>query len=91
MEALGLADAKAMVIAINDAEKAMHLVALVHMLPQMVILSRAFDDRHPERAAGAHLTVPEPSSIGDTNGCLLQAWRRAQVRRMVAGAPAGSP
>ena len=47
MEALGLADAKAMVIAINDAEKAVHLVALVHyVLPEMVILSRAFDDEH---------------------------------------------
>jgi CPA2 family monovalent cation:H+ antiporter-2 len=77
MEALGLADAKAMVIAINDAEKAVHLVALVHyVLPEMVILSRAFDDEHATelRAAGAHLTVPEPSSIGDTmSDALLQA------------------
>jgi CPA2 family monovalent cation:H+ antiporter-2 len=77
MEALGLADAKAMVIAINDAEKAVHLVALVHyVLPEMVILSRAFDDEHAKelRDAGAHLTVPEPSSIGDTmSEALLQA------------------
>ncbi len=77
MEALGLADAKAMVIAINDAEKAVHLVALVHyVLPEMVILSRAFDDEHATelRKAGAHLTVPEPSSIGDTmSDALLQA------------------
>ena len=77
MEALGLADAKAMVIAINDAEKAVHLVALVHyVLPEMVILSRAFDDEHAQelRDAGAHLTVPEPSSIGDTmSDALLQA------------------
>ena len=77
MEALGLADAKAMVIAINDAEKAVHLVALVHyVLPEMVILSRAFDDEHAKelRDAGAHLTVPEPSSIGDTmSDALLQA------------------
>ncbi|HKP24036.1 MAG TPA: cation:proton antiporter [Dongiaceae bacterium] len=77
MEALGLADAKAMVIAINDAEKAVHLVALVHyVLPEMVILSRAFDDEHAKelRDAGAHLTVPEPSSIGDTMAdALLQA------------------
>ncbi|MEZ5829946.1 MAG: cation:proton antiporter [Dongiaceae bacterium] len=69
MEALGLADAKAMAIAINDAEKAIQLVALVHyVLPEMLILSRAFDDEHAKelRAAGANLTVPEPASIGDT-------------------------
>jgi CPA2 family monovalent cation:H+ antiporter-2 len=69
MEALGLADAKAMVIAINDAEKAVQLVALVHyVLPEMLILSRAFDDEHARelQAAGASLTIPEPSSIGDT-------------------------
>jgi CPA2 family monovalent cation:H+ antiporter-2 len=82
MEALGLADAKAMVIAINDAEKAVHLVALVHyVLPEMVILSRAFDDEHAKelRDAGAHLTVPEPSSIGDTmSDALLQALAPAR-------------
>ncbi|HEV8391153.1 MAG TPA: cation:proton antiporter, partial [Dongiaceae bacterium] len=69
MEALGLADAKAMVIAINDAEKAVQLVALVHyVLPEMLILSRAFDEAHAVelRKAGANLTIPEPSSIGDT-------------------------
>jgi monovalent cation:H+ antiporter-2, CPA2 family len=69
MEALGLADAKAMVIAINDAEKAVQLVALVHyVLPETLILSRAFDDAHAKelRDAGATLTVPEPTSIGDT-------------------------
>ena len=69
MDALGLADAKAMVIAINDAEKAVQLVALVHyVLPETLILSRAFDDAHAKelREAGATLTVPEPSSIGDT-------------------------
>ena len=69
MEALGLADAKAMVIAINDAEKAVQLVALVHyVLPETLILSRAFDEEHATelRAAGANLTIPEPSSIGDT-------------------------
>ncbi len=77
MEALGLADAKAMVIAINDAEKAVQLVALVHyVLPEMLILSRAFDEEHAKelREAGANLTIPEPSSIGDTMAdSLLQA------------------
>jgi CPA2 family monovalent cation:H+ antiporter-2 len=77
MEALGLADAKAMVIAINDPEKAVQLVAQVHyVLPEMTILSRAFDEEHAAelRAAGANLTVPEPSSIGDTMAeSLLQA------------------
>jgi len=56
MEALGLADAKAMVIAINDAEKAVQLVALVHyVLPETLILSRAFDEEHAQelRDAGA--------------------------------------
>jgi len=46
------------------------------VLPEMVILSRAFDDEHAKelRDAGAHLTVPEPSSIGDTmSEALLQA------------------
>jgi CPA2 family monovalent cation:H+ antiporter-2 len=69
MEALGLGEAKGMVIAINDPEKAIQLVALVHyVLPEMIILSRAFDEEHAKdlRAAGATLTVPEPSSIGDT-------------------------
>jgi monovalent cation:H+ antiporter-2, CPA2 family len=69
MEALGLAEAKGMVIAINDAEIAVQLVALVHyVLPDTLILSRAFDEEHAKelRKAGATLTVPEPSSIGDT-------------------------
>jgi CPA2 family monovalent cation:H+ antiporter-2 len=69
MEALGLADAKAMVIAINDPEIAIQLVALVHyVLPETLILSRAFDEEHAKelRQAGASLTVPEPASIGDT-------------------------
>ena len=58
-----------MVVAINDAEKAVQLVALVHyVLPETLILSRAFDNEHAAelRAAGASLTVPEPASIGDT-------------------------
>jgi len=82
MEALGLADAKAMVIAINDAEKAIQLVALVHyVLPETLILSRAFDDAHAAdlQAAGASLTVPEPTSIGDTMAeSLLKALAPAQ-------------
>ncbi len=79
IEALGLADAKALVIAINDAEKAVQLVALVHyILPEMLILTRAYDEDHAKelREAGAHLTVPEPSSIGDTMAeTLLKALR----------------
>jgi CPA2 family monovalent cation:H+ antiporter-2 len=79
IEALGLAEAKALVIAINDAEKAVQLVALVHyVLPEMLILTRAYDDDHAAelRAAGAHLTVPEPASIGDTMAeTLLKALR----------------
>jgi CPA2 family monovalent cation:H+ antiporter-2 len=89
MEALGLAEAKGMVVAINDAEKAVQLVALVHyVLPEMLILSRAFDDEHAEelRAAGANLTVPEPSSIGDT---MAQILLQGMARRTAAEAAAG--
>lgn len=79
IEALGLADAKALVIAINDAEKAIQLVALAHyVLPEMLILTRAYDEEHAKelREAGAHMTVPEPSSIGDTMAnTLLKALR----------------
>jgi CPA2 family monovalent cation:H+ antiporter-2 len=79
IEALGLAEAKALVIAINDPEKAVQLVALVHyVLPELLILTRAYDDEHAAelRAAGAHLTVPEPTSIGDTMAdALLKALR----------------
>jgi CPA2 family monovalent cation:H+ antiporter-2 len=81
MDALGLADAKALVIAINDAEKAVQLVAMVHyVLPETLILSRAFDEEHAKelRKAGATLTVPEPSSIGDTMAdSLLEALAAA--------------
>jgi len=83
MEALDLADAKAMVIAINDAEKAVQLVAQVHyVLPEMLILSRAFDEEHATelRAAGANLTVPEPSSIGDTMADSLLAALAPRAR-----------
>ena len=79
IEALGLAEAKALVIAINDAEKAVQLAALVHyVLPETLILTRAYDDEHAAelRAAGAHLTVPEPTSIGDTMAeALLKALK----------------
>lgn len=79
IEALGLAEAKALVIAINDPGKAIQLVALVHyVLPELLILTRAYDDEHAAelRAAGAHLTVPEPTSIGDTMAdALLKALR----------------
>lgn len=79
IEALGLAEAKAIVIAINDAEKAVQLVALVHyVLPETLILTRAYDDEHAAQLheAGAHLTAPEPASIGDTMAeALLKALR----------------
>lgn len=80
--ALGLPDAKGLVIAINDPEKAVQLVALVHyVLPETLILTRAYDDAHAAelRKAGAHLTVPEPSSIGDTMAAtLLRALKPAE-------------
>lgn len=95
MEALGLADAKGLVIAINDAEKAVQLVALVHyVLPEMLVLSRAFDDEHAKelQKAGAALTVPEPTSIGDTMAeSLLQALApRTQPSAPLARRPESS-
>jgi len=91
IEALGLADAKALVIAINDAEKAVQLVALVHyVLPDMLILTRAYDDDHAAvlRDAGAHLTVPEPSSIGDTMAdALLKALRPNPADQVLTSRP----
>lgn len=91
VEALGLADAKSLVIAINDAEKAVQLVALVHyVLPELLILTRAYDDDHARelRAAGAHLTVPEPSSIGDTMAdVLLRALRPDSGDALLASKP----
>jgi CPA2 family monovalent cation:H+ antiporter-2 len=91
MEALGLAEARAMVIAINDAEKAVQLVALVHyVLPETLILSRAFDEEHAEelRKAGATLTVPEPSSIGDT---MAESLLAALAPRTAPSPPLAQP
>lgn len=91
IEALGLADAKGLVIAINDPEKAIQLVALVHyVLPELLILTRAYDDDHARqlREAGADLTVPEPSSIGDTMAdTLLNALRPSPGDHLLASRP----
>ncbi len=91
IEALGLADAKGLVVAINDAEKAVQLVALVHyVLPELLILTRAYDEDHATelRAAGAHLTVPEPSSIGDTMAdALLKALRPSPGDQLLVSRP----
>jgi CPA2 family monovalent cation:H+ antiporter-2 len=91
VDALGLADAKGLVIAINDAEKAIQLVALVHyVLPELLILTRAYDEDHARelRDAGAHLTVPEPSSIGDTMAdTLLKALRPSPGDHVLASRP----
>jgi voltage-gated potassium channel Kch len=91
VEALGLADARGLVIAINDAEKAVQLVALVHyVLPELLILTRAYDDDHAKelRDAGAHLTVPEPSSIGDTMAdALLKALRPSPGDHLLTSRP----
>jgi monovalent cation:H+ antiporter-2, CPA2 family len=91
VEALGLADARGLVIAINDAEKAVQLVALVHyVLPELLILTRAYDEDHAKelRDAGAHLTVPEPSSIGDTMAdALLKALRPSPGDHLLTSRP----
>jgi CPA2 family monovalent cation:H+ antiporter-2 len=66
LEALGLADAIGVVVAISDQERAIQMVALVHyILPQLPILARAYDEDHAEALmkAGAHEAVPEPSPL----------------------------
>jgi CPA2 family monovalent cation:H+ antiporter-2 len=68
LEALGLAQARGVVVAISDQDRATQLVALVHyILPQLPILARAYDDDHAADliAAGADVAVPEPSPLSD--------------------------
>jgi len=68
LEALGLAEAKGVVVAISDQKRATQLVALVHyILPGIPVLARAYDDEHASDliAAGANIAVPEPSPLSD--------------------------
>ncbi len=68
LEALGLAEARGVVVAISDQERAVQMVALVHyVLPGIPLLARAYDEEHAEHliTAGANVAVPEPSPLGD--------------------------
>ena len=69
LEALGLAEARAVVVAIDNPKAALQLVALLHyVLPEVPVLARAYDDAHAAELlkAGADHVVPEPTPIGAT-------------------------
>lgn len=68
LESVGLAEAQALVIAIDNPKSALQLAALVHyILPEMLVVARAYDDTHAAelRAAGVDIAIPEPSPISD--------------------------
>lgn len=68
LESVGLAEAQALVIAIDNPKSALQLAALVHyILPEMLVVARAYDDAHAAelRAAGVDIAIPEPSPISD--------------------------
>ncbi len=67
LDALGLAEARAVVVAIDNPRAALQLVALLHyVLPEVRVLARAYDEEHAAelRRAGAAAVVPEPAPIG---------------------------
>ncbi|MGH6931971.1 MAG: cation:proton antiporter [Dongiaceae bacterium] len=69
LEALGLAEARAVVIAIDNPKAALQLVALLHyVLPEVPVFARAYDESHAAELikAGADHVVPEPAPIGAT-------------------------
>jgi CPA2 family monovalent cation:H+ antiporter-2 len=68
LESVGLAEAQALVIAVDSPKAALQLAALVHyILPEMLVVARAYDDAHAAelRAAGVDIAIPEPSPISD--------------------------
>jgi CPA2 family monovalent cation:H+ antiporter-2 len=68
LESVGLADAQALVIAIDNPKSALQLAAAVHyILPQMLVVARAYDDAHAAelRASGVDVAIPEPSPISE--------------------------
>jgi CPA2 family monovalent cation:H+ antiporter-2 len=68
LEALGLAEARALVIAVDNPKSALQLAALVHyILPELPVVARAYDEAHAAelRAAGVDIPIPEPAPIGD--------------------------
>ncbi len=68
LESVGLAEAQALVIAVDSPKAALQLAALVHyILPELLVVARAYDDAHAAelRAAGVDIAIPEPSPISD--------------------------
>ncbi len=68
LDALNVATAQAVVVALRDPNAAIQLVGLVHYLfPELPIYARAYDDEHatiPEEA-GAVVVVPELVATGN--------------------------
>lgn len=67
LDALRVEKARAVVIAVDDARAAVHMVALLHYIfPELKVYARARDDSHAAdlEAAGAHLVVPELVATG---------------------------
>jgi voltage-gated potassium channel Kch len=69
LDALGLAEARAVVVAIDNPKSALQLVALLHyVLPEVPVFARAYDETYAAElmAAGADHVVAEPTPIGAT-------------------------
>ena len=68
LDSVGLAEAQALVIAVDSPKAALQLAALVHyVLPELLVVARAYDDAHADelRAAGVDVAIPEPSPISE--------------------------
>jgi monovalent cation:H+ antiporter-2, CPA2 family len=68
LDSVGLAEAQALVIAVDSPKAALQLAALVHyVLPELLVVARAYDDAHAAelRAAGVDVAIPEPSPISE--------------------------
>jgi CPA2 family monovalent cation:H+ antiporter-2 len=67
MEALQIARARAVIVALDNPKAALQLVALLHyVFPQLTVLARAYDETHAIdlRRAGASTVVPETVALG---------------------------
>jgi CPA2 family monovalent cation:H+ antiporter-2 len=68
LDSVGLAEAQALVIAVDSPKAALQLAALVHyVLPELLVVARAYDDAHAAelRAAGVDVAIPEPTPISE--------------------------
>ena len=67
LEALGVARARAVIVAVDSPKAALQTVALLHYLfPELPVYARARDDLHARelKLAGAHIVVPELVATG---------------------------